>query len=247
MAAKLYVVPASHPSVAVEEALKLKRVDYKRVDLLPVVHKGVTRALLGASTVPGLRMDGEKLTGSRAIMHRLDELVPEPALYPSDPEARARVEEADRWGEEVLQPAARRLAWAHLRRRPGAMRSYAADAKLPIPIGLAMTTAGLVARTEVWINGASPDAARSDLAALPGWLDHVDSLIADGVIGGEQPNAADLQIGSSVRLVLTLEDVAPLLSGRPAAELALRLFPRFAGNVPSGTVPAEWIPPAPTT
>lgn len=245
MALKLYVVPASHPSAAVEAALKLKGLDYKRVDLLPVVHKGVTRALFGKSTVPALRLDGEKLTGSRAIMHRLDELVPEPALYPPDPEARARVEEADRWGEEVLQAAARRLSWALLRRRPSAMRSYAADAELPIPVGLAMTSAGLVARTEARINGASEEAARADLAALPGWLDHIDQLIADGVIGGEQPNAADLQITSSVRLLLTFEDVAPLLPERPAAALALRLFPRFAGNVPAGTAPPDWAPPAP--
>ena len=242
MSAKLYVVPASHPSAAVEEALKLKGVAYKRVDLLPVMHKGVTRVLFGTSTVPALRLDGEKLQGSRAILHRLDELVPDPPLYPADPAARARVEEADRWGDEVLQSAARRLAWALLRRSPKAMRSYAQDAKLPIPIGVAMTSAGLVARTEVMINKASEDAARADLAALPGWIDHVDQLIADGVIGGETPNAADLQIGSSLRLILTLEDVAPLLRDRPAGQLALRLFPRFPGSVPAGTAPAGWLP-----
>ena len=36
-APKLYVVPASHPCAAVEAALALKRVDYKRVELLPLV------------------------------------------------------------------------------------------------------------------------------------------------------------------------------------------------------------------
>ncbi len=244
MVLKLYVVPASHPSAAVEAALRLKGLEYKRVDLLPVVHKGVTRALFGTSTVPALRLDGEKLSGSRAIMRRLDELVPEPALYPGDPETRAKVEEAELWGDEVLQAAARRLTWAHIRRRPGSMRSYAADAKLPIPIGLAMTSAGLVARTEVWIHGASEDAARADMAALPGWIDHADELIADGVIGGAQPNAADFQIASSVRLLLTVGDVAPLLRGRPIADLALRLFPTFPGNVPAGAAPADWAPPA---
>ena len=81
----------------------------------------------------------------------------------------------------------------------------------------------------------------ADLAALPGWLDHVDQLIADGVIGGDVPNAADLQIGSSLRLILTLEDVAPLVRDRPAGRLALRLFPRFPGSVPAGTAPADWL------
>ena len=36
---------------------------------------------------------------------------------------------------------------------------------------------------------------RADIAALPGQLDRVDGWIADGLIGGDEPNAADLQIG----------------------------------------------------
>jgi hypothetical protein len=32
---------------------------------------------------------------------------------------------------------------------------------------------------------------RRDLAALPGILQRIDDWIAEGVIGGEQPNAAD--------------------------------------------------------
>ena len=39
----LYRVPGSHPSDAVEAALKLKGLEYKRVDLLPVIHKAVMR------------------------------------------------------------------------------------------------------------------------------------------------------------------------------------------------------------
>src|SRR5436305_9047556 len=56
----------------------------------------VQKALFGARTVPGLKIDGEKISGSRAIMRRLDQLVPDPPLFPRDPEACARVEEAER-------------------------------------------------------------------------------------------------------------------------------------------------------
>ena len=48
-----------------------------------------------------------------------------------------------------------------------------------------------------------------------------------------------------MRLLLTIEDLAPLLRDRPAAELALRLFGDFAGAVPAGTLPAEWLPAVP--
>ncbi len=51
------------------------------------------------------------MQGSRAIARELDRLVPEPPLFPADPDARATVEEAELWGDEVLQSAARRLAW----------------------------------------------------------------------------------------------------------------------------------------
>ena len=43
------------------------------------------------------------------------------------------------------------------------------------------------------------------IAQVPEVLDHVDELIADGVIGGEEPNAADFQIATSVRALLTVE------------------------------------------
>ena len=37
---------------------------------------------------------------------------------------------------------------------------------------------------------------------MPGQIDHVDELIAAGVIGTEQPNAADFQIATSLRVLL---------------------------------------------
>ena len=39
------------------------------------------------------------------------------------------------------------------------------------------------------------------LEALPAQLDRVDALLAEGVIGGERPNAADFQVAPSVRLM----------------------------------------------
>jgi glutathione S-transferase len=64
-------------------------------------------------------------------------------------------------------------------------------------------------------------------------------LIADGVIGGPRPNAADLQIGASVRLLGTFADARPQLAGRPTWELARRVFPTYpgAGEMPAGTYP----------
>ena len=68
------------------------------------------------------------------------------------------------------------------------------------------------------------------------------------MLGGEQPNAADLQIATSLRLLMTLEDLRPAIEGRPAGELAMRVVPDFPGNAPP-ILPPAWLEPlrAPAT
>jgi glutathione S-transferase len=247
---KLYALPGSHPCAAVEVALRLKSIDYERVDLLPMTQLAIGPLRYGGTTVPGLRVDGERLAGSRTIMRRLDTLAPEPPLLPplSDAVARARVLEAERWGDEVLQSVPRRILDAAFLRLPACMESYAGDAKLPLPRALMRPALPLTAKLMVRRNHAQDEIVRADLAALPAQLDHIDAWVADGVLGGEQPNAADLQIGSSIRLLMTIADLRPLIetpTTRPAHTLT-RWFEPQAGEVPAGTLPADWLPAAAT-
>jgi glutathione S-transferase len=81
-----------------------------------------------------------------------------------------------------------------------------------------------------------------DLAGLPAKIDHVDSLAEQGTLLGDEPNAADLQIGATLRVILTVGDVRPLIEGRPAEQVARRWFPDYAGEVPAGAFPAGWTP-----
>lgn len=239
MPAKLYVVHGSHPCEAVKRALELKGIPYKIVEFPPPFHVPLQRLRFGARTVPGIRFeDGEKCSGSSAILKRLDEMVAEPALFTD-----ARTTEAEAWGESVLQPIARRLLWGSFQRDHGAMYGYQAGGKLPpLPKPVIAALAPLITRAEGRMNEISDTAVRADLQALPGHLDRVDELIAQGVIGGDPPNAADLQIASTLRLIMTLGDVSAVFADRPAAQLARRLFPNQAGAVPAGTLPAEWLP-----
>ena len=73
-------------------------------------------------------------------------------------------------------------------------------------------------------------------------IDHVDALAADGVIGGESATAADLQIGATLRVMLTLGDLRPLIEGRPAEQVAMRWFADYRGDIPAGAFPAGWVP-----
>jgi glutathione S-transferase len=74
-------------------------------------------------------------------------------------------------------------------------------------------------------SGATRERVARDLADLPGLLDHVDALLAEGTIGGQRLNVADFQIGTTVRMLLAMEDVAPLVAGRPAEAHARRVLP----------------------
>jgi glutathione S-transferase len=243
LAVKLHVIAASHPCVCVEAALELKGVDYRRVELPPLLHRPIQRLRYGRPTVPGMTLeDGERVIGSVAILRRLEERIPEPPLYPSDSVARKTVEEAEIWGDEVLQMAVRRIQGALLRRRPSAFVSYAQASALPIPGWLIRVNAPIAVRVHyVWLVGATDEVVREDLVALPGYLDHVDRLIEDGTIGGERPNAADLQIGASVRQLTAIADLEALLAGRPALALT-RHFPQMVGQIPAGTTPSDWLP-----
>jgi glutathione S-transferase len=238
---KLYVVVASHPCWAVKRALELKGIEYKRVELPVTMHVPLQRLRFSQGTVPGLTIDREKVIGSRRIMHRLDELRPEPALYPSAPDTRARVEEADHWGDEVLQSLARRMTWWTLRANPRASISYGEDSSLPLPDFAAAGLTPLIARIEWRINDVSDETVARDVRELPGHLDRVDGWIDDGTVVSDPPNAPALQIGASIALVNTVTDVRRMLAGRPALELAQRHFADFPGEVPEGTLPAEWL------
>jgi glutathione S-transferase len=81
-----------------------------------------------------------------------------------------------------------------------------------------------------------------DLQGLPAKLDHADALVAEGVIGGEEPNAADLQIGATMEVLECVGDLKPLLAGRPGVEFARAWFQGRPGEIPAGAFPAGWVP-----
>ncbi len=247
MPARLYVVHGSHPCLTVEKAFALKGLPYKKVELPASSQPLVMKLLFGGRTVPGVKFaDGAKVQGSRAILRALEDRVASPPLYDGPAGAEA-ILEAERWGDEVLQSIPRRLLWAAFTKHRGAMHGFqegAQSPKLPKPAVVAASYA--VLPIEKRMNDVSDAGVRGDLAALPGLLDHVDELIADGVLDGERPNAADLQIAPTIRLLYALDDVRPLIAGRPAEAFAFRWLDRPVATVPAGALPVQTAAPAAT-
>ena len=238
MKPRLYVIPASPPCAAIEAALRLKGVAYDVTEMPPVVHAVHQRVRFGVPTVPAMRLDGEKLSGSRTITRRLEERWPDPPLL-----GREGVDEAEAWADDELQRVGRHVIWWSLVHCNAAMPSFLEDSKLPMPAPLARVLAPVTAPLGALRNRAKDEAVRADLAALPRHLERIDGWVDAGVIGTDEPTAADLQIGAVLGLLLQFDDLAPLIERHErAAALSRRWFPSYPGHVPAGVIPADWLP-----
>lgn len=235
----LHVLPPSHPCKTVEAAVRLKGLDAEIVNLTMGAHGDEVEQIYGEGrrTVPGMLVDGEPVHGSVAILERLEQLVPEPSLYPAA--IAEQVREAERWGDGDLQDLGRRLPWAALHFRPESLGSFGGAGDLD-PAG---TDFAIGMAKRAWkYHGITAERTAADLAGLPAMLDHIDQLAADGIVNGERPTAADLQIGATLRVLLTIGDLHPLMDGRPAEQIARRWFPDYPGAIPAGAYPAGWVP-----
>jgi glutathione S-transferase len=218
--------------------LELKGIDYQLVDLVPGMQRVQLRlAGFRGGTVPALKLDGQRIQGSRRISRALDELQPEPRLFPADPDLRQRVEEAERWGEEELQPIPRRLFRYGLVHDVALREWLGKEAGIPgARIGARLS--GPNARYYAYVVGANEETTRRDLAALPGLLDRADALLADGTLATDPLNAATTQVLSSVRMLDEFADLHDEVAPHPSAAAAREVFPSVPGPIPS-FLPAE--------
>jgi glutathione S-transferase len=234
MPTRLYVVPISNAAAAGAAMVAYKRLPHRLVTLMPGLHPPLLRfAGFDGFTVPALELDGRRVQGSRGIARVLDEVSPERPLFPLDTERRARVEEAERWGEQVLQPVPRRL-FRHLLLTNESARLWMGTEILHMPAPRVLAVLFMpVIRQMARKSRADKLRVRDDIARLPQVLDHADALIADGTIGAGEPNAADFQILASVAVLRAFADLGHVVRGRPCEAAAGRLYPDWPA-IPSG-------------
>lgn len=243
----LYWMSISHPSQVARKMLDLKGVEYELVNVFPL-NQRIHLRLAGFSggTVPALKLNAQRIQGSRQIARALDDRWSEPPLFPADARLRARVEEAERWGEEQLQPVPRRLFRYGVARNPELRHSVVRAQRLPIP---GLTAQAIRPAIEWYVRTVEADGrrateagVRADLAALPALLDHVDQLLDDGTLRLDPPNAAALQIMASVNLLGQFADLAELVASHACSKPARELFPRYRAALPPFLDP-EWLEP----
>jgi glutathione S-transferase len=233
----LYGVPGSHPVKTAELMLRHKGIDYRRHDLPNMTHRFLLRAMgYGVTTVPVMKLEGQRVTTTKRIARALEAARPEPAILPVD----AALET---WADDDLQDCVRQLGrWAAVRDKES-MATFLEGAKLGLPESVARASLPLIRPTVAMQMKVGDDVARDRAAALPRHIDRVDELLADGTIGGERPNALDFQIAPSVRLAMAFDQFRDGIAARPAGAHALRVCPDYPGRF-RAVLPAEWMPAA---
>jgi glutathione S-transferase len=215
--------------------LEMKGVDFGLVHVLPG-NQRVHLRLAGfrSGTVPALKLDGRRIQGSTNIARELEAVNPDPPLYPHDSDERGRVEEAERWGDREFQDVPRRILRYGLMKDADLRRWFAeVDGGMPAP-GVASKVTAPVAIYYARAVHADLDHARAAVAQLPSALDRVDELFDQKVLTRERPNAATLQIMSTIRALLGFADFAEQVGARSFAPFARELFPHF---------PEQMVPP----
>jgi glutathione S-transferase len=249
MEATVYVILGSHSCRTGMLMLEHKSIPYRRVELPTGLHPLALRLLgfdgneapvrtLGdrrprllmtldrMGTVPALRMRGERVRTNRAIARFLDRLHPDPPLFPDDQQQRRVVEEAERWGDEVLQMVARRLVMAATMRGSDELVEHGERGRLGPLLFRRTATRELAARAFGRLVFAANSASERELMpTIDGLLDRVDDWIGAGALNGERLYAADFMIAPSLALLCYREDVRARIEDRGALSLVDRLLP----------------------
>jgi glutathione S-transferase len=204
-----------------------------RTVTLPTGTQGLVRVLgFSGGTVPALVLDGRRVQTNPALARFLDELQPDPPLFPSDAEQRREVEAAERWGDEVFQMLARRTTLAAGLHGPDALLAGGGDGRLGPLLwhrdAARMLGVRLVSR---FVFDVNLETERELLRQLPDAVDRIDRWIDGGVLGGDELNAADYMIATSLALLMYRRDLRPEIEARPAGALAERVLPEPARSI----------------
>ena len=130
---RVHRIPFSTNVERVALAAGVKGVEVEWVDHDPADRTAI-RELSGQELVPVAEIEGDVVIDSMRIVERLETLVPEPPLYPSDPGERARADVFVEWFNEVWKGPPNEL-----------------DDELAIPEPDQAKVEDLIARTRGWM------------------------------------------------------------------------------------------------
>lgn len=193
MAVVLHQFPYSHFNEKARWALACKQVDYKRKSYLPGPHMSAIKKLSGQRSTPVLDWHGDIVPGSAAIINRLENEVPTPALYPADETLRAEALKVQADFDEVVGPATRTVLFAAMIDEGAYLtRMFSTGKSLPVRLFYRATfpmARGLIAKG----NGVNPENIGRCKSVVDRTLDEVAEKVSKtGYMVGSEFSVADL-------------------------------------------------------
>jgi glutathione S-transferase len=216
----LWQIDVSHYSEKARWALAWKGVEHRRRSPVPGAHMAVALWLThGAQyTFPVLSIDGRRIGDSTAIVAVLEELFPEPPLYPAEIGQRRRALELEEFFDEELGPYIRRLAWHEFGNdRESFVELMEQTAPRPLAKFGRPTAAYARAYTALRFGAGNAREAERSRAKILAGLDRLEAELGDGeYLVGEQFSVADLT-AASLFYPLALPEEGPLQADSPSA------------------------------
>jgi glutathione S-transferase len=252
--AVLWHLPVSHYNEKVRWALALKGVEPERRTPPPGAHMAIALALTrGRShTFPVLQLDGRTIGDSSRIIAVLEQAVPEPPLFPADPDDRARALELEEFFDEELGPHIRLLAWHETVKDPDAL-GWFSDALVPGPLKR-FAGPGMKVFLNLRFRVSDDDAAQRAREQVVAALDRLEAELGDGeYLVGDTFTVADLTAASLFYPLVApaegprlppqapagFEEFRDALRGRPGFRWVEDTFRRHRKATGEGTAPAS--------
>jgi len=242
----LWHIELSHYNEKARWALDFKRLPYELRTPMPGLH-GLTAARLtrGAQRrLPVMRLDGRNIGDSTAIIAALERHRPDPPLYPSDPDERARALELEEHFDETLGPALRCFTWHHT--LPDRDATAAALFTAPSPVRerllrAAAPVAVALVRRDYGIDDETAARARDQVIEA---MDRVEAELGpSGYLVGDGFTVADLTAAalftpvlappqrpySPARVAPAVLELREELAARPGGEWVAETYARHRG------------------
>ncbi len=183
----------SHFNDKARWALDFKDVDHTRISYLPGPHMPQIKKLSGQPQTPVLDWRGDIVAGSADIIDRLEEEIPEPALYPADENDRQRALELQNWLDSDVGPANRTVLFSAMVDEGGYMTSMFARSKPALARFAYRITFPLAKGLIKKGNGVNPENISRSRGITAEALDRIAEMTRDtGYLVGDKFTVADL-------------------------------------------------------
>lgn len=218
----LWHLAMSHYNEKARWALDVKRLPHTRRAALPGFHVLIAKRLAGTDTFPILVAGDDVYADSTDIIAALERMVPDPPLYPDDPQERTAALELEDGFDRRLAPAVRRVAYQYILADPPTAQAMLASGGPPERVRALELMFGPLSRAMRSAFRVPEEDDDTQVRALRAEVDRLGDLV-DGrtYLVGDTFTVADLTAAAFLAPLVCVDAMPIDLPPRPPALEAL--------------------------